>query len=280
VKEQPSGPVQRDAYGLEVDTSAAHPARLHNYLAGGDDNFSADRVVAHYLSEVVPGGVETARANVQAMADFMGRAVEYVAGVGVRQFLAVGAPIPTGNDIHVVARRVVPESRVVYVGSDPVVLAHAHELRRSGTAGATAYVHGRLHDPEGVLREAGNTLDLTRPVAVMLLGTLNLVPDDRDPYGIVAELMQGVPSGSHLVVAHATNDIPAEGMSEAATRLAETIGATYVVRTHAEVLRFFTGLELVDPGLVQVDQWHPQADDKTPGTSRLIPIYAAVARNP
>lgn len=276
---------QPDTPLFDVDTTTAHPARLHNYLAGGADNFSADRDVAHYLSEVVPGGIETARANVRAMADFMVRAVHHLVDVGVRQFLAIGAPVPTDNDIHVVAQGFAPEARVVYVGSDPVVLAHAHELRRSSPEGAAAYVHGRLHDPERILREAGDTLDLTRPVGVLLPATLSLVPDERDPWGIVARLMDGVPSGSHLVIVHTTNDIPAQGIAEATKRLAETLGATYVTRTRAEILRFFAGLDLLDPGLVQVHQWRPETAHPDPAepqvdADRPYPVYAAVARKP
>lgn len=275
--ERQSGPRQ-DAHDFEIDTSAAHPARLHNYLAGGDDNFSADREVALYVSEVVPGGMETAMANVRAMAGFTVRAVHHLVETGTRQFLAIGTPVPGDDDIHVVAQRLASESRVVYVGNDPLVLAHAHELRRSSSEGATAYVHGSLHDPREVLREAGETLDLSQPVAVVLIATLSLVPDERDPHRIVAQLVEGVPSGSHLVIAHTTNDIPAEGMAEAAKRLAETLGATYVVRTREQILRFFAGLDLVGSGLVQVDQWHPPGAGPAKPPDRLIPIYAGVAR--
>lgn len=270
---------RQEAHDFEIDTNAARPARLHNYLAGGDDNFSADREVAQYVSEAVPGGMETAMANVRAMAGFTVRAVHHLVETGTRQFLAIGTPVPRDDDIHVVAQQVAPESRVVYVGNDPLVLAHAHELRRSSSEGATAYIHGSLHDPRKLLREAGGTLDLTQPIAILLIATLSLVPDERDPHRIVAQLVDGVPSGSHLVIAHTTNDIPAEGMAEAAQRLAETLGSAYVVRSRDEILRFFDGLKLLDPGLVQVDRWRPEPTS-SPDTDRLIPIYAAVASKP
>lgn len=279
VEEHPSDPSE-GARRFDIDTSGSHPARLHNYLAGGDDNFSADRDVADYVSEVVPGGIETAMANVQAMAHFLVRAVRHLVGVGIRQFLAVGVTVPTGdNALHVLIQKEAPASRVVYVGDDPLVLAHAHELRRSSEEGATAYVHGSLHDAEKILLEAGDTLDLTQPVAIVLLATLSLIADDRDPHGIVQHLVGGVPSGSYLVIAHTTNDIPAEGMAEAAQRLAETLGSAYVVRSQDEILRFFDGLKLLDPGLVQVDRWRPEPTS-SPDTDRLIPIYAAVASKP
>jgi hypothetical protein len=267
-----------EAPGFDIDTSTAHPARLHNYLAGGDDHFSADRDVARYMSEMMPGGLETARANVQALADFQTRAVEHMIEVGIRQFLAFGVPAPTGNDVHVVAQKDAPESRVVYMSNDPVVLARSHELRRSSPEGAAAYIHGSLHDVEGILRETAQTLDLTQPVAVLLIATLNVVSDEEDPYGLVAELMRGVPAGSHLVMAHTTSDIPAEGIIEAAERLAEALGTAHVVRTHDEILRFFDGLELLAPGLVQIDQWDPEARPPLPEPARLIPLYGAVAR--
>lgn len=271
-----------EASGFGIDTSAAHAARIHNYLAGGDDNFSADREAARYMSEAMPGGVETARANLQAMTEFMVLAVQHLIDVGIRQFLAFGVPVPTANDIHVVAQKDAPESRVVYMSNDPLVLAHAHELRRGSPEGATAYIHGSLLDVRSVLREAGQTLDLTRPVAVLMFGTLNLIPDDRDPYGLVGELMRGVPAGSYLVITHTTTDIPAEGVTEALQRLSAVLGTVHVVRDHDEILRFLDGLELVGPGpgLVQVDQWRPDARPPLPQPARLIPIYAAVARKP
>jgi hypothetical protein len=267
--------------GFDIDTSAAHPARLHNYLAGGDDHFSADRDLAQHMSEAMPRGLETARANLQALVDFQVRAVEHLVELGIRQFLAFGVPVPTENEIHAVAQKDAPESRVVYMSNDPVVLARAHELRRSSSPeGAAAYVHGSLLDVQGVLQEAGQTLDLAQPVAVLLIGTLNLVPDDQGPYGLVAELMGAVPPGSYLVMAHTTSDIPAEGLVEAAERLAEAFGGTHVVRRHGEILRFFDGLEVLDPGLVQIDQWHPDAQQPLPEPDRLIPVYGGVARKP
>jgi hypothetical protein len=279
VEEQPPAS-SGDAPRFDIDTSAAHPARLHNYLAGGADHFSADRDVAHYMSEAMPGGIETAMANVQAMAEFQTRAVAHLIELGVRQFLAFGVPVPTENEIHVVAQKDAPESRVVYMSNDPLVLAHAHELRRSSPEGAAAYVHGSVLDVEGMLREASQTLDLSQPVAVLLIGTLNLVPDEQGPYRLVDELMRGVPPGSHLVMAHTTSDIPAEGILEAAERLAEALGTAHVVRRHDEILRFFEGLELLEPGLVQLDQWDPDARQPLPEPARLIPLYGAVARKP
>lgn len=266
---------------LDVDINDARPARVLNYLAGGDGNFAVDREAAEYLTDVLPEGIDTARANVKALRDFMVSAVRYLANdAGIRQFLNIGAPVPTANDVHEVAQAAAPDSRVVYVGSDPVVLAHAHALRKSTPQGATAYVHGTLRDPHEILRQASVTLDLTQPVAVMMLVTLNFIPDEKDPYRIVGQLLSGVPSGSYLVLAHTTNDIPAEGMDESAKRLSETLREPYVVRSQAEIVQFFDGLETVGPGLVQVDRWHPDEGHELPEPERLIPIYVGVGCKP
>lgn len=274
-----------DPRAFDIDVNVPQPARLHNYLAGGGDNFSADREAAHLMGDAVPGGLETIRASVVSMENFLVRVVRYlVAEAGVRQLLAIGAPIPaapTANGIHHVAQCAAPESRVVYVGSDPVALAHAHELRATTEEGATAYVHGTLREPRKILQDAQATLDLTRPVAIVLPATLSLVRDDRDPYGIVTTLVDGVVPGSFLVIAHTASGIPAEGQTEAATRLTESMGKSYVLRDHDEILRFFAGLELVDPGLVQIDRWRPRDDQSAPDTGgRVIPVYAGVARKP
>jgi hypothetical protein len=266
---------------LDIDIDGARPARLLNYLAGGDGNFVVDREAGDYVAAVLPEGIDTARANVQAMEVFIVSVVRYLANdAGVRQFLNIGASIPTANDVHEVAQAAAPDSRVVYVGSDPVVLAHAHARRRSTPQGATAYVHGTLRDPHEILRQAAVTLDMTQPVAVILPVTLNFVPDEKDPYGIVDRLLGGVPSGSYLVIAHTTDDTPADGTAEASKRLSETLREPYVVRSQVEIGRFFDGLEAVGPGLVQVDQWHPHQDHQLPHPERLIPIYVGVGRKP
>jgi hypothetical protein len=284
VKDRSPDDDKRDARAFEIDLNVAQPARLVNYLAGGSDNFSSDREAAHYMSATVPGGIETVRASVLAIESFLARAVGYLVEAGTRQFVAIGAPIPTSptaDGIHHVAQQAAPESRVVYVGSDPVALAHAHELRASSPMGATSYVHGTLRDPDRMLQNAGVTLDLSRPIAIILPATLSLVRDEHDPHGIVTELLGGVPTGSHLVIAHTASGMPAEGQAEAATRLGESMGKRYVVRGEAEISRFFTGLEMVDPGLVQIDRWRPRDDQPAHDTGgRPIPILAGVGRKP
>jgi hypothetical protein len=276
-------PTENDQHLFEIDPTVARPARLHNYLVGGDGNFTADRDALERVSAVLPGGLDTVLANLRAMEAFVERAVRYLANeVGIRQFLYAGATIPTANDVSDVARHSTPDARVVYVGNDPVVLAHAHVLRGRSPEGVTAYVHGSLRRPEKILDDAAATLDLTEPVAVMLVVTLSFIADEHDPHGIVARLMQGVPSGSHLVIHHPANDIPVDGMTEAFEQLDEILHERFVARSHAEISRFLTGLEPVGPGLVPVMDWpdpgqgRPAADADQPTPA----AYAAVARKP
>jgi S-adenosyl methyltransferase len=284
VSDGASRPSDDDRELYEVDPTVARPARIRDYLSGGECNFAPDREVAEHLSAALPGGLEAARATVRALTDFTARAVQYlVTDAGVRQFLHIGASIPRAseaNEVHDIAQDLAPESRVVYVGSDPMVLAHAHRLRRSTDAGAIDYIHGTLRDPPAIMRQAATTLDLDQPVAVMLLVTLNFVADADHPAGIVARLLDAVPSGSYLVIAHTTNDIPAEGVAEAAKRLSDLLQEPYVVRTHAEIAGFFDRLDLVEPGLVQIAEWHPPGDRPVTDAERQIPMYAGLGRKP
>lgn len=260
-----------------IDIGVAYPARVLNYLAGGDGNFAADREVAEDLGEALPGGISTARAAVRSLGAFMGRAVRYLTGeVGIRQFLVVGAAIPPARNVHEVAQQAAPGARFVYVGDDPVVLAHAHSLLRGAEAGVTAYVVGSLSDPEAILRRAGATLDFAAPVAVMLPTTLSFVPDSDDPTGIVARLLAAVPGGSCLTIAHPSFDFGAEGMAEAAQRLDKGMRPPFVVRSRAEIAGFFAGLDMAEPGLVQIDRWRPDGSRPAGLPGRPTPIYVGV----
>jgi hypothetical protein len=274
-------PSDRDRDLFDVDTRGAFPARFLNYLVGGDGHFAADRATVDYVADALPEGADTARGHVQAMDDFTVRVVGHLANAaGIRQFLHIGASVPAKNEVHEVAQAAAPDSRVVYVGNDPVVLAHAHARRRSTPQGATAYVHGTLRDPHKILRQAATTLDLDRPVALTMPVTLNFVPDRSDPCGIVKQLMDGLASGSYLVIAHIANDIPGPGCAEAAKRLGERLRDPFVVRSREEIVRFFDGLEVVDPGVVEVSRW--QVDDDGPylGPGQSIPIHVGVGRKP
>jgi hypothetical protein len=275
----PSVPGDPGREPADIDTSVAHPARVRNFLAGGVDNFAADRKAVEHAASDYPGGMAAARATVRSLADFMVRAVRHLATeCGVRQYLHIGTPIPTADDVHVIAQRVAPESRIVYVGNDPVVLAHAHSLRKSTPAGAAAYVHTTLRRTDELLDQAAATLDFTKPIAVMLLGTLAFVPDEHDPHGIMTKLREALAPNSYLVVAHTTDLY--KGVVEAGKRLSDTMGEPFVVRTRAEISRFFDGTDLLDPGLVQIDEWRPDPEQPVPDDPLPVPILSAVAITP
>jgi hypothetical protein len=245
---------------LGIDVSVAHPARVYDYWLGGKDNFAADRIAGDRVLAVTPG----LRYRVRANRAFLGRAVRYLtAEAGLRQFLDLGTGIPSADNTHEVAQGIAADARIVYVDNDPIVLRHAQALMRGTREGATTYIEADLRDPAPVLRQAAATLDFSQPVAVLLLGVLHLVSDAEDPWGIVATLMDAVAPGSYLVISHPALDI---SDTQAAGQRAynQNVATAQTLRTRDEVARFFTGLELVEPGLVQVHQWHPDPDDSAP----------------
>jgi S-adenosyl methyltransferase len=266
---------------IEIDTSVANPARVHNFLAGGDGHFAVDREAVNQAATILPGGLETAQRAVRSIVGFQARVIRYLAiEVGIRQFMKLGTAVPVVEDVHDVAHSAAPDARVVYVGTDPLALAHAHSLRRVRPEGSTAYVHASLTDTEAVVRQASATLDFDRPVALLLPATLNFVPDHRDPYGLVARLVDAVPSGSYLALTHTSHEIRSERMLEAAERFSKLLGPQYVVRPRDEIARFFDGLDLIEPGLVQLDRWRPESEEDADEGRRPAPIYGGVARKP
>jgi hypothetical protein len=275
--ERPVDPNEPDARPIEVDGSVARPARVYDYVLGGRDNFASDRATAEHASAVSPGGIDHARAAVRAERAFVERAVRYVvADMGIRQFLDVGTGIPSTVNIHEIAQDIASDARIVYVDDDAVVLAHAHTLRKSTADGATAYIDGDIRDPEPILRLATKTLDLAQPVAVTLFGTLHHFAAEDRPYEVVARLIDAVPPGSYLVLTHLTPDILTDEVTEAAKRVNEQTGFRLILRTRDEVSRFFDGLELVDPGVVHVDEWRPGGTPVSDGW--VTPYYGAVGR--
>jgi hypothetical protein len=257
----------------DLDTGVANPARIYDYWLGGKDNFAADREAAEQVIAVFPGIIPGVRAN----RAFLGRAVRYLAGeAGIRQFLDIGTGIPTKDNVHEVAQAVAPESRIVYVDNDPLVLTHAQALLTSTPQGATSYVEADLRDVDKILRDAAATLDFDQPIAVTLLMILMLV---ENPYDIVARLVDAVPSGSYLVISHPAKDVDTGQLSEAYERLNERMGETQgTLRTHAEVAAFFDGLEMVPPGLVQLHRWRPDPPDAD--VSYEVPAYSGIGRKP
>src|SRR6266705_351120 len=191
----------------KIDTSVPHSARFWNYFLGGKDNYPVDRALGDQIAKMAPGLVDVARASREHII----RTVTYLAGeAGIRQFLDIGTGLPTANNTHEVAQRVVPECHIVYVDNDPLVLAHARALLTSSPEGATDYIDGDMHDPGNVIAGAARTLDFDRPIAIMMLGVLCNVMDNDEAYGIINHLVQAVPSGSYLAINHPTLEVTGE----------------------------------------------------------------------
>lgn len=270
------GPVvsQRAGGGPVLDTSAAHPARVYDYWLGGKDNFAADREAGEQALKAYPQLAEAVRSN----RAFLARAVGFLTGpAGVRQFLDIGTGIPSADNTHEVAQREAPDSRIVYVDNDPIVLLHAQTLLRSTAAGACDYIQADLRDPARILAEAGRTLDFGRPVALMLLAILQFIPDDADPWGLVAQLMAPLPPGSYLVISHPTDDFNPNRQGESIQRYNERVTEQATLRGHDETARFFAGLELAEPGVVAVAKWRPHSDVEA---DRPSSMWCGVARKP
>jgi hypothetical protein len=255
---------------LEIDTTVPHSARVWNYWLGGKDNFAVDRDVGEAVRQLFPSVVDAAR---QSRA-FLGRVVRFLAvEEGIREFLDIGAGLPTVDNTHEVAQRVAPESRVAYVDSDPMVLAHARVLLTGTAEGATGCVNADLHDPEAIIRGASEVLDFTRPVAVLMLGVLGHIADADRARVIVRTLLDHVSSGSYLVVADCADTSEA---AVAAHRHYNDSGAVpYYVRSPSLMGEFFDGLELLEPGVLPVTHWRPD-----PASAPPVPVnvYCGVAR--
>jgi hypothetical protein len=241
----------------EIDTSVPHIARVYDYWLGGKDNFAPDRAAAEAAMREDPNVVEGVRGN----RAFLARAVRYLAGqAGVRQFLDIGTGIPAADNTHEVAQDVAPECRVVYVDNDPIVLSHARALLTGERAGAPAYLDQDQRNVGEIIHAAAGTLDFTKPVAVMLIGILHCIPDEDDPAGIVDQLMYAMPPGSYLAISHPAADIETEAMAQMAERLNKLMAEKVTFRTRPQVARFFDGLELVEPGMVRVQDWRPTSE--------------------
>ncbi|MEN3307127.1 MAG: hypothetical protein V7603_3329 [Micromonosporaceae bacterium] len=254
----------------KLNTAVPQTARIWNYWLGGKDNFAVDREVGDQVQEAFPQIVENARVS----RAFLARAVTYLAGgAGIRQFLDVGTGLPTANNTHEVAQRVAPQSRVVYVDFDPLVLAHARALLTSAPDGATAYIDADLRDPDKILREAARTLDFTRPVALMLMGILGHIGDYDEARSIVRRLLDRLPSGSYLVHNDGTNT--SDGVVEAARIWNQSANPAYHLRSPDQITRLFEGLQLVEPGVVSVPRWRPEA-----GVPEEREVYGGVGRKP
>ena len=263
------------AAGTGIDTTVSHSARIWDYWLGGKDNYQVDREVGDRIEEMLPDIVRQAREDRL----FLGRVVRYLAGeAGIRQFLDIGTGLPTADNTHQVAQRVAPESKIVYVDNDPLVLAHARALLTSSPEGATDYIHADMHDPGAIIDGAARTLDFGQPVAITMLGVLWHVMDNDEAYAIVNHLMQAMPSGSYLALNHPTLEVTGEKMATAIRYWNEYGKPPGTHRTPDELTRFFDGMDLIEPGVVSITRWRPETTSS--GEPEEIDQFGAVGRKP
>ncbi|MFD8134211.1 MULTISPECIES: SAM-dependent methyltransferase [Streptomyces] len=241
-----------------IITTRPHTARIWNYWLGGGDYYEVDRAAGERIRQLHPGIGDYARADRL----FLGRAVRHlVTECGIRQFLDIGTGLPTADNTHEVAQRLAPDARIVYVDNDPLVLAHARALLTSAPEGRTDHLDEDLRNVDAILERAARTLDLSEPVGLMLLGVVIFIGDDAEAYDIVRRLLEGLPSGSHLVLSH-TITSPAMPDVDAAVSYWNQHGTPRITqRTPEAVARFFDGLDLLEPGVVSCSRWRPQPTD-------------------
>jgi hypothetical protein len=284
-------PISDKIWGVaNFDQDAPHPARMYDYYLDGLDNYEVDRAAAAQVEKAFPSVRRAAWAN----REFMHRSTAYLAQIGIRQFLDIGTGIPTEPNLHQVVQKIAPESHVVYVDNDPLVLSFARALMTSAPEGRTAYAEADVRRVDEILNMPAllRTLDLAQPVAISLIALLHFIPTGARPYDIVSALMDAVPSGSYLAISHATPDFAPETFAEI-TRIYNAGGMDAEFRSHAEVHRFFDGLELVEPGVVPPHRWHPDVEvplRRRPGSDsppvkadeldKLVSFYAGVAVKP
>ncbi|WP_030828389.1 SAM-dependent methyltransferase [Streptomyces hygroscopicus] len=263
----------------EIDTSKPHSARMYDYFLGGKTHYAVDTQAAEQVEAVWPDVKPWTRAN----RSFMHRATRWLAAeAGIRQFLDIGTGIPTEPNLHQVAQEVAPTSRVVYADNDPIVLAYAQALLLSTPEGRTAYIHADITDPQGILaaEDLTDTLDLSQPVGLSLNAIMHFIANERKPYEIVRQLVEPLASGSYLVLSHGALD-PRPGLSDAVTNLYRGSGIHVQGRTHEEIVPFFDGLELVDPGVVMPHRWKPESEQaRAEAEAKDLWIFAGVARKP
>ena len=259
---------------VDLQTDRPHPARVYNFLLGGDVYFEADKRAAEEGMRSNPASRVPPREN----RAFLRRAVRYLAVEhGIDQFLDIGTGIPSAPNVHHVAQEVHPAARVIYVDHDPIVLAHAQGLLAGTPAGFTDFLQADLLEPETILRHVRQSLDLRKPVGLLLVAVLHFVGDDRDPYGVVRTLTDALPDGSFLVLSHLTGDFVPQAWA-AVTEIYRRQGVTMRVRSKAEVARFFDGLELVPPGVDVLTRWHPGPEGPSSEPDAAVSVYGGVAQ--
>ena len=256
-----------------IDTSVAHPARMYDYYLGGKDNYQIDRDAAEEVLAVLPEGRDMARAN----RAFLGRAVRYLGRQGIRQFLDIGTGIPGPDNTNDVAHSVQPEARVVYVDNDPIVLTHATALLARHDPKRTTVIQADLRDPDSILEhpDALRVLDFDQPIAILLVAVLHFIKHAEDPARLVERLKRVMSPGSYLVVSHGTGDFEPERAISAIQGYRQA-SAPFVLRSREQITSFFDGLELVEPGVVQIPWWQP--DGEVGPEAEQIWIYGGIGR--
>jgi SAM-dependent methyltransferase len=244
----------------EIDTRRANVARVYDYLLGGTHNFLADQDVGRAIVAVEPNS----RAIGQANRAFLGRAVRFLAAAGIRQFLDIGSGIPTEGNVHEVAQQAAPGARVVYDDIDPVAIAHSKAILAGNPS--VAIIDGDLREPGSILPRAAGTrlIDFSQPAGLLLLAVLHFIPDAGDPWRIVAELRDALAPGSYLVLSHGTDEGKPDVAHAAEKVYKRTVSADLRMRSRQDILRFFDGFELIDPGLVALPYWRPGSPAELP----------------
>ncbi|HEU5158599.1 MAG TPA: SAM-dependent methyltransferase [Streptosporangiaceae bacterium] len=266
---------------FEIDTSVAHPARRYNYWLGGSENFEADRISGDAFAAAFP----TIRTAAQENRSYLRRVVTFLAEErGIRQFLDIGTGIPAADNVHEVAQAIDPKARVGYVDNDPIVLAHARRLLAGSPGGATAYIQADLREPDAILDnpDLRVALDLSRPVALLLIAVAQFVDDAERPYDHVARLTDALAPGSYLAMSHPTTDFlpaaAAAAVNAAAKREGDRSRGSMRTRDRTEFARFFTGMELVEPGITALPDWRNDTPPEERPSAADVSFYAAVAR--
>ncbi|MEO3826587.1 SAM-dependent methyltransferase [Actinomadura sp. B10D3] len=256
----------------KINTDVPQSARIWNYWLGGTDNYEIDRIAGDQYVALYPGIVEIARAGRY----FMDRAIRFLAlDRGIRQFMDCGTGLPTVDNTHEMAQRAAPDAKVVYVDNDPLVLAHARALLTGTPEGGTSYIDCDLHDPKTIMSRAAETLDLSRPVGLLLIGVMGHIVDPGEAYGVVRGLMEPLVSGSYLILHDSTDEDEA---FNAAQRAYDATGAIPFRLRGPEFIRgYFDGLEMVEPGLVTSGAWRPEVESMD---IEDLPTLCAVARKP
>ncbi|WP_432837861.1 SAM-dependent methyltransferase [Dactylosporangium sp. CA-092794] len=266
----------KEGRGVDLRTDLAHGARIYDYILGGKDNFAADREAGENSLRIWPA----LRVHMQANRSFMHRVARFMATEGgIRQFLDIGTGLPTPPNLHEIVQSVDPTARVVYTDNDPLVLAHARALMLGTAQGRTAYIDADMRDPQAIVSapEFLQTLDLTQPVGLLLIAIVHFIKDDAEALRVVRQVLDVLPTGSYLAMSIATDEFDPIPLAEV-QREYNRLGETLIFRDRGTALAFFDGLELVEPGLVQVHKWRPDGSEAPGIADKDIAMYGAVAR--